>query len=111
MTSFSPPPPPPPHAVAANGSAMASAMAPMTRTFRDGMGSVPFAGGVVGSMTENLAEKVFRAIGPRVLEELDGFGVLDDCTVRHEHDAVRGASGETHFMRDDQHGHPVLREP
>src|ERR1700682_4023336 len=71
-----PPPPPPPHAAAANGNAMASATAPAARNEKDGM-LVPFAGELVHSVLENLAEKVFGAVGPRVLEEVGRFGGFD----------------------------------
>src|SRR6185369_8647496 len=95
-----PPPPPPPHAVAERGNAMASAMAAATRTLRDGMVSVPFAGRLALSVLENLAEKVFCAIGFRVSEEFSRFGGLDDRAAVHEHDSVRGTAGEAHLMSD-----------
>src|SRR6476620_8043519 len=105
IVSAPPPPPPPPHAVAEKGNAMASATAAATRTLRDGMfGS--FRRGV--SVFENLAEKVFCAIGFRVPEEFGGFGRLDNRPAIHEHDAVRGAAGKTHLVGDHHHGHPFF---
>src|SRR4051812_38919701 len=88
---------------------MASAMAAATRTLRDGMFD-SFRRASMLSVLENLAEKVFGAIGFRVSEELRRLRGLDDRSAVHENDAVGGAAGETHLMGDDHHGHPLLRQ-
>src|SRR5262245_41302324 len=75
-TLFSPPPPPPPppQAVAEKGNVMASATAAATRTLRDGI----FGSFRRALVLEDLAEKVFCAIGSRIAEEFSRFGGLHD---------------------------------
>ena len=40
-----------------------------------------------------------------------GVPLLDDGTVVHEHDAVGDLAREAHLVRDDDHRHPVVRQP
>ncbi len=54
---------------------------------------------------EDARKKVSRAFGARTLEEGFARVVFHDDAAVHEQHAVGHALGETHFVRDAQHGH------
>lgn len=61
-------------------------------------------------MVEDLAQEVPGATRLRVGEERVRVGIFDDLAVGHEQDAVCGFAGESHLVRDDDHGHALLGE-
>ncbi len=65
---------------------------------------------VAKDYAQDLTQEQLGALVLRVREKFVGYVCLDDLTLVHEHDAVRDLAGKTHFVRDDQHGHAVMRQ-
>ena len=61
-------------------------------------------------MAKNALGKGLGALLLRVAEHAFGITLLDDHAAVHEDDAVRHRAGEGHLVRDDDHGHLLLRE-
>src|SRR3954465_11883693 len=113
-----PPPPPPalpgaPQAVSAATTTAATASAAEWRLVLisvplSSLGAVlPLPGPLV---REDLGEEVPGPVALRAFEEGRRHRVLDDPPVRHEEHTIRGAPGEAHLVRDDDHRHALSGE-
>ena len=64
----------------------------------------------LGALEAEDVKETTRAIRGRVREELARRVDLDDAALVHEDDAVGDCAGETHLVRDDEHGHAGARQ-
>src|SRR5215813_6678072 len=62
------------------------------------------------SMLQNFGKKLGCALTARLAEKIFGRRVLDDLPFVHENHAIGDLAGKAHLMRDNHHGHPVMRE-
>src|SRR5215212_9686422 len=106
--TWPPPSPPPlsspPQAAAAR---VRASTAPASRRVRPTRMVVPpcLGGPAARSVADDLGEEVLGPLGPRVGEELLGWGGLQDPAAVHEHDPVGRRPGEAHLVADHDHGH------
>ena len=61
-------------------------------------------------MRLNRIQKILRTLCLRIGEKFLRCIFLKDAAVVHEENAVSDASGEIHFVSDDNHGHAVFCE-
>lgn len=53
----------------------------------------------------HLVQELPGAVSPGIFEDFAGESLLDDHSVGHQDDPVRHATGETHLVSHDDHGH------